>query len=375
MSEPKSLLNKHKSSTKLSSNDAPRKSIGREIAEIAFIALILVPFVNAFVLQSYAIPTPSMEGSMLVGDKLFVSKLHYGPRIPMTPLALPYAHDKAFGMKSYSEILQLPYKRLPGLGKIDRGDVIVFNYPGDYPAKIPVDKRTNYVKRCVAEAGDSIALSNGDLIVNGQKQDFMPDMQHLYIAELNAPFNPKNLEKLGIGPLSIAQGGENRYGLFLTDKQAENVKKMSNIVNFERKLFPKEIKQPDIYPQDTAIGWNLDNFGPLYLPKRGDKIKLDQRNYSLYQLPIREYENNPTLTWKDGKAYIKDQAIEEYEFKMNYYFAMGDNRENSLDSRYWGMVPEDHIVGTPVFVWLSTDPNASSWAKWIRWGKSFRLVH
>ncbi|MBK8470756.1 MAG: signal peptidase I [Sphingobacteriales bacterium] len=395
-------INPQNTNGKKNDQNKPAKSMRREIGELAFIALILVPFINMFILQSYAIPTPSMESSLLVGDKLFVSKLHYGPRIPETPLALPYVHNEIFGKPSYTDIISLPYKRLPGLSSIKRGDVIVFNYPGDYTAKLPVDKRLNYVKRCVAQAGDTLQISNGVVMANGKTLEVPnTDMQREYKLELKNKFSSEKelrnfLQKakpLGFDEqdaMMLASQGK----IHLTEENAKKLENNANIQSIEpviwtpsstpldekgqSVMYPYSIAQPTLYnstDSSAPFNWNLDNFGPLYLPKRGDKIKHDSLNYTLYQLPIREYEHNSTLTWKDGKAQINGQPIDEYEFKMDYYFAMGDNRNNSQDSRYWGFVPEDHIVGKPIFVWLSTNPYSNSWGDWVRWAKSFRWIY
>jgi signal peptidase I len=383
----------------------PHKSLRRELAELGFIALVLVPLINLFVLQSYAIPTPSMESSLLVGDKLFVSKLHYGPRLPQTPLALPYVHNEIFGKPSYIESLQLPYKRIPGLSSVKRGDVVVFNYPGDYVNKIPVDKRMNYVKRCVAEAGDTIKIVDSQIFINSQALKLeKADLQHEYDIRLKANFGSqeaimefmKKVKPLGFDMNDLNNLMSNGK-IHLTESAAQKLANNANIESITLSKYPAGVMlsdhkgTPAMYPYSIAqtalytpskegmdklpFVWNVDNFGPLYVPKAGDKIKLDSLNYTLYQLPIREYEGNSSLTWKDGKANLNGQVLDEYEFKMDYYFMMGDNRNNSQDSRFWGFVPEDHIVGKPIFVWLSTNPNAETWGEWMRWAKSFRLIH
>ncbi len=378
-----------------------KKSAKREAMELLFIALVVVPLINIFFLQSYAIPTSSMENEMLVGDKLFVSKVNYGPRIPMTPLALPYVHNSIFGGASYTDAVQLPYYRLPGFSAIKRNDIVVFNYPGDVHKDIPVDKRTNYVKRCVAVAGESISIKNGQVLINEKESNKLVNLQHAYKIITNGnTFNPKVMRKNGVkeimiqvpsGDYFMVKHGDLRqikgqnYVMMLTEKAAEEVGKMGNVMEIEKMVRPNGEPNPRIFPHDSNRRWSIDNFGPVYLPKRGDKLPLDSLNYPLYELAIKHYENNPTLKWDGQQALIKGKPVAEYEFKQNYYFMMGDNRHNSEDSRYWGFVPEDHIVGKPVFVWLSTDdqsedPSKGFFAKLfsgdikVRWNKSMRFV-
>lgn len=353
--------------------EKPKKSAKREVLELLFIALIIVPTINIFFLQSYAIPTSSMEHELLVGDKLFVSKLNYGPRIPMTPLALPYVHNTIFGTKSYTEAVKIPYYRLPGLSTVKNSDIVVFNYPPDVEKEMPVDKRTNYVKRCVGIAGDSLAIEDGVLIINGSKVENHEDVQHAYrVITKSGSLNPKVMKKLGIREKFASQEGV--YIMMLKDKTAEELKKLSYVSDVEKMIQPKGEFNPRVFPQSSLFDWNIDNYGPVYIPKEGDVVKLDSANHFLYSRIIRDYEGNPSYEFKEGKAFIDGQEVAEYTFKMNYYFMMGDNRHNSQDSRYWGFVPEDHIVGKPVFVWLSTEKDAG-WLDWIRWNKSMRVIH
>ena len=360
-----------------------KKSVKREIAELAFIALILVPLINIFVLQSYAIPTSSMESEMLVGDKLFVSKLHFGPRIPQTPLALPYVHNSIFGIKSYTEAVKLPYMRLPGFSKIKRNNIVVFNYPTDHTLGFPVDKRTNYVKRCVGMPGDNLEVREGYVYIDGKKEPERKSLQfHHNLFTGGKPLNKRRMEEAIGKPEPVCPPGQVGGGCLPTTmgrsyhisaEMAEKAKQLSGVDSIARFLHPEG--RAGIAGVKHS-NWNRDFFGPIYLPKKGDKIKLDTMNYLLYETAIRIYENNPNLKWnnQEQKAYLNGKVIDEYTFKMNYYFMMGDNRHNSADSRFWGFVPEDHIVGKPVFVWLSTDKDADGWLSWIRWGKTFRFV-
>lgn len=355
------------------------KSAKREIAEFAFIIFILVPFINMFVMQSYAIPTSSMEAEMLVGDRLFVSKLHYGPRIPQTPLALPYVHNKMpmSSRRSFVEWLKLPYLRLPGLGKVDRNDIVVFNYPGDKTLGLPVDKRENYIKRCTGIAGDTLSVVAGEVYINGKQSLHPPLSQYQYAVAVDDPdtIDPQFFHRLGVREV-LGQTQEGKIAMLLTEEQAEKLKTAAGVISVNKMLMPAGIPDPKIYPQNPQSTWNVDNFGPLYLPKRGDQIKIDSANYQLYLPVIRDYEGKPNAQWNaaEQRLYIDGKATDSYQFTMDYYFMMGDNRHNSLDSRFWGLVPEDHIVGTPFFVWLSTNDQAQGWGDWVRWDKSFRLV-
>lgn len=359
-----------------------KKSLKREAIEFAIIILVIVPFINMFIMQSYAIPTSSMEGEMLVGDRLFVSKLHYGPRVPMTPLALPYFHNRiTSNTKSYVEWLKVPYYRLPGFRSVKRNDIVVFNYPGDKEQGMPVDKRENYIKRCVGIAGDSLSVVGGEVYIDGKPSLHPRNVQFGYwlmptnVNDLS-PFT-EALQSAGVKQhRDIIGQSEQGFLVLLTDEKAAEIKANTSVfAQVEKQLSKAGSTNPDMYPQDTSFHWSLDNYGPLYLPKKGDKISLNAENYKKYYIAIRDYEGHKDIAWNaaEQRAYIDGKAVDSYEFMMNYYFMMGDNRHNSQDSRYWGMVPEDHIVGTPFFIWLSTEPEAN-WANWIRWNKSFRIA-
>jgi len=363
---------------------APQKSVKREALELLFIALILVPTINIFVIQSYAIPTSSMESDMLVGDKLFVSKFHYGPRVPNTPLALPYVHNAIGSSKSYMEYPQLPYMRLPGISEVQCNDIVVFNWPSDNGGH-PVDKKMNYVKRCVAIAGQTIEAKAGVLYLDDKEGEKLPNLQHRYLVNTTQTLSKRlkrQLHDLGVNineqsDLIRTQRG---YTMNLTDDAAAKVRELPFVSSMEPLFSPQGTLRREVYPNsaDThswVYNWNVDNFGPVYVPKRGDTLPLDSMNFALYATAIRDYENNPSLTWKNGQAMLNGKALPEYTFTMNYYWMMGDNRHNSQDSRFWGFVPEDHIVGKPIFVWLSTDEQAEGWLDWIRWGKSMRVVN
>jgi signal peptidase I len=266
---------------------------------------------------------------------------------------------------------------------------VVFNCPHfkpDMDANRPVDKRTNYVKRCVAVGGDSLQVINGVVHINGQKRDDLRNLQHAHLVECStSKFSRKKLREFGVsefydrGPIRIKEEyiniPPNAYMMFITDAMADKFRKMSNVSKVEKIVSPEGSFNPRIYPMTDKFPWNPDFYGPIYLPKVGDNIAIDSLTYPMYEWAIKKYENNPDLTWNEAeqKAYMNGKVLDSYTFKMNYYFMMGDNRDNSEDSRFWGFVPEDHIVGKPVFVWLSTDKNADSWFSWVRWGKSFRI--
>lgn len=355
-----------------------KKSATREWADAIIFATVAATLIRGFLIEAYMIPTGSMERSLLVGDFLFVSKLNYGPRIPMTPIAFPFAHHTMpiTGGKAYSEIIKVPYKRIPGFQDIKRNDVVVFNYPME--TERPIDKRENYIKRCVGLPGDVITMEMAKLFVNGDPAFTNADFQTNYMAETEP--NGMNMQRLLDLRIEIdelySDFNSGKYALHLTKEEAEVVKKWPNVKNFYEMIFPagtassNSISFPH-YVEGPA--WNYDNFGPLTVPSAGFSVKLDSLTVPLYERIIRVYEGNDFELKSDG-YYINGKKTDQYSFKMNYYWMMGDSRHNSLDSRGWGFVPEDHIVGKALFTWLSWDKDGSFLSK-IRWNRIFKGIH
>ena len=390
-------------------------------------AVIAVSLINIFLFQNYRIPTPSMEKSLLVGDHLFVSKLAYGPRMPNTPLAFPFTqHTMPITKgKSWSNLVQWPYKRLAGCGKVRINDPIVFNFPaGDTvvledqvtsyyeivrrtaremqqresygnndPKPVeyyipmarkdirerfniiyrPVDRRDNYVKRCVGLPGDTIAIISGLLHVNGEIVTDNKTQQTNYIVGTNGTtINPKAFERLSISKSDQNMLSGSAYYLPLTTSNAEAIAKFANVVSVTPVYARAGEYAPYIFPYDPASGWNEDNYGPIWIPVKGSTVKIDMKNIGLYERIIDVYEGNDFRT-EGGVIYINGKPSDSYTFKMDYYWMMGDNRHNSADSRYWGFVPEDHVVGRPKFIWLSLDKEAKGIHK-IRLARMFMRV-
>ncbi|MGJ1204726.1 signal peptidase I [Sphingobacterium lactis] len=358
-----------------------KKSVGREWADAIIFATVAATLIRGFLIEAYMIPTGSMERSLLVGDFLFVSKLNYGPRIPMTPIAFPFAHHTmpVTGGKAYSEIIKVPYKRLPGFQEIKRNDVVVFNYPveADEPYNRPVDKRENYIKRCVGMPGDIVSMERTKLFVNGKPAFEDDDFQTNY--QVFTDPNGLNLQKLldmrvELDPL-YTNPSEGIYGMHMTKGEAAEIKSWASVKEVREIIFEPGDNNPNFraFPfYENGIIWNYDNFGPIQVPKKGWTVKLDSLNVPLYQRAITVYEGNTFEQRPDG-YYINGLKTDSYTFKMDYYWMMGDNRHNSLDSRGWGFVPEDHIVGKALFTWLSWDEDGSFLTK-IRWNRIFRGI-
>lgn len=409
-------------------NNPTLKSIYDWIDDIIF-ALVAVYFINLFIFQNYQIPSSSLEKSLLVGDYLFVSKVSYGPRVPNTPLSFPLVQNTLpiLNCKSYLDWPSWDYKRVAGLGQIQRNDIVVFNFPaGDTVATLqqnpdyytlvqmygreavrmnkqsfgeiiyrPVDKRENYVKRCVGLPGDSLSIRNNQVYINGKAAQNPKNMQLNYFVETETPLtetmfrnwgvsrddympyeqpctvtDPETLSFLGFQP--NANGAYNLvYRFPMTEAMVAQVKKLPSV--------KKVIVEPEIiggtmyYPVDYDNGWTRDNYGPIWIPKRGATIELTPENLALYRRCIKNYEHNE-LEEKDGVVYINGEKTTTYTFQYDYYWMMGDNRHNSADSRSWGFVPEDHIVGKPIMIWLSLDKDRSLFDGGIRWNRLFRWV-
>lgn len=355
-------------------NRFPRKTRVREWIDAIAFAVVAATLIRTFFIEAYTIPTSSMEKSLLVGDFLFVSKVNYGARTPMTPISFPFAHNTLPGVggKSYLEWFEMPYFRLPGFQKIKNNDVVVFNYP--YENDRPVDKKENYIKRCLAIAGDTIFIKDQQVYVNGQPAPNPPKMQFKYYVKTDGTgFSQKTIRDLDITEGS-ATSDHGDFEIILTKDSKNALRKQGNVIEIDSTVQPQGVYADYIFPHRPSIAWNVDNFGPLYVPKAGDQITLDTLNYYFYERNIRVYEQNPTFEMRDGKFYLEGKEITTYTFKYNYYFMMGDNRHNSADSRFWGFVPEDHIVGKALFIWMSWDANGSGLSK-IRWNRIFNGIN
>ena len=414
--------------------EGPTRFIMSWVDALVF-ALVAVYFINLFFFQNYVIPSSSLEKSLLTGDYLCVSKVSYGPRVPQTPLTMPLTQHTMplLGCKSYIEWPQWDYKRVKGLGNIELNDIVVFNYPagdtlvsepqwqsadfyqiaysfgqqlvesdvyidslnpmqqrrlfeayynagkryisqnpneyGDIITR-PVDRRENYVKRCVGLPGQTLQIIDRTIYLDGKPNKDAQEVQYTYAIKLQAQMPVELMDELNISMEDITQ--LNQSGVMPLTKRAAAVLKA-------RKDIVKEIKintdapTGDVYPLNARTKWTRDNYGPIWIPAKGKSVKLDMSNIAVYERPIRTYEGNDLEITEDGKIIINGKEATSYTFKMDYYWMMGDNRHNSADSRYWGFVPEDHIVGKPLFIWWSSDPDRGG-INGIRWHRLFTWV-
>ncbi|MHC5201224.1 signal peptidase I [Myroides sp. LJL119] len=369
----------------------PKTSTGETVSSVLF-AIIVATLIHSYVIQPYTIPSSSLEKTLLVGDFLFVSKFHYGPRTPMTTVALPMVHDTIpFTNKpSYFKNPSLPYFRLPGFQKVQKNDIVVFNWPTDTVYRLqsndprpgvikPIDKKTNYVKRAVGLPGEDIQIKEGLVYINGDKLDLndRAKIQFSYIITTDGSgFDLQSLVKKRniTDPFGyLSQDGTKIGFTALTQEDVDYIKSFSAVKNVER--FPDQVYPNYVFPHNSAT-WTTNNMGPLHIPKKGETIQLNLENLPVYKRIISVYENNK-LQVKDNVIYINEKPANSYTFLQDYYFMMGDNRDNSEDSRIWGFVPEDHIVGKPVFIWMSLDHNIP-WSKAldkIRWDRLFTTVN
>lgn len=367
-----------------------KKSAVREWWDAILFAVVAATLIRWLIMEAYTIPTPSMENSMLVGDFLFVSKFHYGTRTPRTPLQLPLTHQKIWftDIPSYVDWVELPTYRLPGFTSVKREDVVVFNVPGMMEnnwglpestwKKYPVDLKTNYIKRCVAVAGDVFQIKDRQVIVNGQPSANPEEMQYKYIVIAKDEINPRHLEKFEIDPddshlMGRVEQNKVVYEMFLTKSKVDQLKAQSYITSVEIDYRMNEGPDSRTFPGSKYTPWNGDNYGPLTIPKEGMKITINDSTLSIYGSTIRDYDLNKDVKIEGDKLLIDGKEVTEYTFNQNYYFMVGDNRHNSHDSRYWGFVPEDHIVGKGFFIWLSLDKHGSFLNK-IRWNRFFKPV-
>ncbi len=355
--------------------EAKKKSASREWLDAVVFAVIAATIIRGLFIEAYTIPTASMERSLLVGDFLFVSKMSYGARTPMTPVAFPFAHHTMpiTGTKAYWDGIELPYYRLPGFGKIERNDVVVFNYPmdADAPLNRPVDKRENYIKRCLGIPGDTLKIVNSMVYINGKPGD-LPKMSQTqyYVKTDGTDFNPKALKEVDT---DVERVNNDEYIMTMPEQEVAKIKAFSNVKVLTPVIAEQGAFEQQVFPNNRHFNWNQDNFGSIIIPKEGWTVKLDSLTLPIYQRAISLYEGN-TLEVNGNDITINGQKTDSYTFKMNYYWMMGDNRHNSLDSRYWGFVPEDHIVGKAMFIWMSWDDNGSFLSK-IRWNRLLRRIN
>ncbi len=378
------------------------KSKTREWTDAIIFAVIAATIIRVFFIEAYTIPSGSMERTLLVGDFLFVSKVNYGARIPMTPVAFPFAHHTMpiTGTKAYYDGVQWKYRRLPGLQDIKRNDVVVFNFPeGDTVAleaqddnyylmvkrmgwqqtnanytivSRPVDKRENFIKRCIAIAGDTISMDAGLVTVNGVQVPLKDTGWFSYGVEFKTTdINMKLFTDMGFNIV-----GSDNPSLFQFDGTPAMIAELKNsdyVKSITPLISPKGYDDQSVFPRDPNRKWNIDNFGEIIVPKKGWTVKLDSATMPLYERSIRIYEGNKLE--KVGKDWlINGKIANTYTFKMDYYWMMGDNRHNSADSRIWGFVPQDHIVGKALFIWMSFDTEGS-WFSKIRWNRLFRGIN
>lgn len=416
----------------------PTTATGEWVSSIAF-AVIAATLVHTYFIQPYVIPTPSLERTLRVGDLLFVSKFHYGARTPMTTIAAPMVHDTLplIRTKSYLKKPQLPYFRLPGFTKVDRNDIVVFSWPADTVRQFfrkeagvdkPIDKKSNYVKRCVGIPGDSLEIIDGYVYIDG-KQLQLPDRakpQYDYTVYANKGVSSKLLQEIGVmdfqrkyltGAINQTQfdaikkyligsdrTADGKIALYtkasgipinvirsqglamteetpreriaaLTDEMVAELKKNNSIDSVVKELDEKGVAGYNNFPQNPMYPWNYDQMGPIYIPEEGATVKLDLKSLPLYKKIITEYEGN-TLSVSGNQIKVNGKVTDSYTFQQDYYWMMGDNRDHSEDSRAWGYVPENHIVGTPIFIWMSVDNFNEGIFNWKpRWDRIFTTVN
>ena len=346
-----------------------KKSAVREWLDAAVFAVVAATLIRWLLAEPFTIPSSSMEKTLLVGDYLFVSKLHYGARTPKTPLQIPLTHQSIFGFKTYSELIQLPQFRLPGFSHVKNNDVVVFNYPAE--PEYPTDLKTNYIKRCIGIAGDSLSVRHRQVFINGQAAANPPEMENSYQVITDQDINERVFRKLDITDYGPVPGG---YKVWATPDRAKELKDMGFVRDVILEEAPAGQGTTEVYPHSPALSWNQDNYGAIWIPKEGTVMPMTAKNVILYSQPITAYEGHDKVEIRDSALYIDGQLVKEYTWQQDYYFMMGDNRHNSADSRFWGFVPADHIVGKAWIIWLSLDPKGGFLDR-IRFRRLFNIIN
>lgn len=367
-----------------------KKSPGREWADAIGFAVVAATIIRWSLMEAFTIPTPSMENSLMVGDFLFVSKMHYGTRTPITPLQLPLTHQKIWftNAPSYTNSVQLPSYRLPGLTSIKRNDVVVFNVPGiaennfeeynrDKWIDYPIDLKTNYIKRCVAVPGDVIEVRDTQVYINGEIGENPEKLQFSYLITSTSPINSRVMKKHDIADYGTINSRNNEVLSYAhtTPETAAALEKLPFISSVKKASKNQSEAEVNIFPNASIFPWNGDFFGPLTIPKEGMTIEINEESLATYGKVIRLFDHNDpeSVVIDNNQLTINGQVLTQYTFNQDYYFMMGDNRHNSLDSRYWGFVPADHVVGKGFFIWMSLDPDEGMFSK-IRWRRLFNLI-
>ncbi len=359
---------------------AKHKTKIQEWRDAIVFAVIVATLFRWSLAEAFVIPTPSMENSMLVGDYLFVSKIHYGSRTPRTPLQIPLTHQKIWGTEipSYLTWIQIPSYRLPGLRKVERGEPVVFNVPKNLldPTERPIDLKTYLVKRCVAIAGDRIAIRNKQIYINEVAMPNPVGLKYSYMVTAKDQLHDRTLMNLGLDSddfwfLGQSSNNEAVYRMLLTEEQVKMIRSNPSISSVEETI--NEGAGTRLYPSMMNDRWSDRNYGPLTIPEKGMSMVVNDSTLNLYGEFIEKYEGHHEVRIENNQLLIDGKMIHNYEFQQDYYFMMGDNRDNSLDSRYWGLVPEDHILGKPLFTWLSIDKEADLLHK-IRWDRLFTSI-
>lgn len=355
-----------------------KKSQLREWFDAVVFAVVAATIIRWLLIEAFTIPTPSMEKSLLVGDFLFVSKVHYGARTPKTPLQVPLTHQKIWltDLPSYSDLIQLPQYRLPGFSEIKNNDVVVFNYPPEL--EYPVDLKTNYIKRCIGISGDVLEIKDKEVFINNKVLESPEKMQTNFLISTKngVKINERVFNTYNINLSEVREINSGVYSIHTSYETVEKLKKLNFVNEIVEVKYERGVESNRIFPIAEGYDWSLDNFGPIKIPQAGEKITINKEALDFYGYIITNFEGHNDVIIENNKLIIDGNEISEYTFVQNYYFMMGDNRHNSQDSRIWGFVPEDHILGKGLLIWWSvaSPQNGGNIFERIRWNRIFKII-